>query len=150
MSTWEIGRRYDYYGTPIVCVARYFDGALEMVDLAFVRTAQAPGGEAAMSESFTRTALALAPCVRPRVTETLGGVTRCDLCSHDGGVERRPLVVANAGLFVGLPCCPLCGAPPDPPESMREALAQAAAAAERRAKAGPFHAPACTHLPRLP
>ena len=29
MTTWKPGRTYDYYGTPLVCVARRFDGRLE-------------------------------------------------------------------------------------------------------------------------
>lgn len=101
MSVWQPGSTYDYYGQPVICVARYFAGNMEMVDLAVPVAA----GEALTT--FTRTARTLAPCVSPRVTETLGGVTRAEFCHHDWYGSHR----ANAGPHNGLVCCEACGAP---------------------------------------
>lgn len=100
MSTWVEGGRYRYYDVgDLVCMRRYFEDSLEMVDLAFaVEAPRAP-------EVFTRTARALAPCVVPRVTETLGGVRRADACDHRG----YPRVLANAGPHAGHQCCEACG-----------------------------------------
>ena len=106
MSTWVEGRSYDYFGDQLVCVRRYFEGSLELVGMAFVVPAVV-GAEPA-SEVFTRTARTLAPCVFPRVTETLGGVTRADACDH----RYYGRVRANAGPHAGLECCDACGAPP--------------------------------------
>ncbi len=104
MSTWIEGRTYDYYGQPLTCLRRYFDGALELVDLTFY--VEAP----AEPESFTRAALTLAPCVIPRVTETLGGVLRPDACRHEQSLAGEPArLIANAGPFAGHECCALCG-----------------------------------------
>ena len=93
MSTWIEGKTYDYYGQPIVCVRRFFEGPLEMVEL------QAYGG------SCIRAARTLAPCVVPKVTETLGGVCRPDACHHDWYGTVR----ANAGPHAGMLCCEGCG-----------------------------------------
>lgn len=101
MSVWQPGRTYDYFGVPIVCLRRWFEGPLEMVDLAQVVAAPAT------ATPFTRTARALAPCVKPRVTETLGGVLNFAFCDH----RHHPRVVANAGPNGGLECCSGCGAP---------------------------------------
>lgn len=108
MSTWTAGRTYDYYGVPLVCARRWFDGALEMVDLRHARAATRDGDPP--PQIFSRSARALAPCVKPRVTETLGGVTRPETCPH----ERYARVVANAGPHSGAECCEACGAPSVP------------------------------------
>lgn len=103
MSRWVEGRCYDYGNTPVLCVRRWFDGPLEMVDLAHLQAAVV-GGEA-KHETFTRTARALAPCVIPRVTATLGGVTVPGSCEH----AQYPRVMADAGPNAGHVCCEACG-----------------------------------------
>lgn len=100
MSVWIEDRRYDYYGQPLRCLRRWFDGCLEMVDLAFDVPVGCVG-----REIFTRTARTLAPCVFPRVTTTLGGVTTPAFCAHGGFTA----LVANAGPNHGLSCCSGCG-----------------------------------------
>jgi hypothetical protein len=99
MTVWREGATYDYYGQAIACVRRYFVGPLEHVDLAFV-------GQRAQPQVFTRTARALAPCVRPRVTATLGGVSSPASCEHD-----YVTIVADAGPHAGAVCCVACGCP---------------------------------------
>lgn len=110
MSTWVEGRRYSYYGEPLLCVRRYFEGPLELVDLCFAEEVAVVGMEnaSAVSPVFTRTARTLAPCVLPRVTETLGGVTRPESCHHDWYGR----VTADAGPHAGQSCCEACGTPP--------------------------------------
>ncbi|MFA7295652.1 MAG: hypothetical protein WC211_00530 [Dehalococcoidia bacterium] len=93
MSTWQEGRVYDYYGTPILCERRYFVGSVETVDLS-------SGGK-----TITRTARALAPCVTPRVTTTLGGVLSADYCDH----RTYGRATADAGPHAGAVCCIACG-----------------------------------------
>ncbi len=110
MSTWVEGRTYDYYGTPLVCRRRFFVGALEHVELSGLDSL-APDGSVAESARFIRTARALAPCVTPRVTETLGGVLRADCCDH----RHYGRVTANAGPHAGRVCCDACGGPVSPP-----------------------------------
>lgn len=104
MTTWVEGRTYDYYGAPLTCVRRYFEGTLELVDLAFPIAAVAVAE--GCSQHFTRTARTLAPCVKPEVTETLGGVLRADACAHHESFAR---VTANAGPNAGKLCCSACG-----------------------------------------
>lgn len=99
MSVWRAWRTYDYYGTPIRCVRRWFDGTLEMVDLVYA--AHSTDGP----DVLTRTARTLAPCVRPRVTDTLGGVTRPSACDH----AWYGALIADAGPNAGLRCCSACG-----------------------------------------
>jgi hypothetical protein len=113
MTTWIEGRVYNYYGAPIVCMRRYFEGALELVDLVYQEPLAA--GEVVRSPAFNvRTASALAPCVVPRVTETLGGVMHPVACDHHQGVSGEPARVrANAGPFNGRECCQLCGSAVD-------------------------------------
>lgn len=110
MSRWREGATYRYLGRDeIVCARRYFDGALEMVDLRYAApVAAAPDGSAVEPEVFTRTARTLAPCVVPRVIDTLGGVCRPDACDHRYGGE--PLL-ADAGPHAGRLCCRSCGGP---------------------------------------
>lgn len=108
MSTWQVGRVYDYYGTPIRCVRRWFDGALELVALQYVGLGDVVGA-GAEPHPFVRTARALSVCVVPRVTETLGGVYRGDACEH---LERYGRVLADAGPHAGKVCCMACGTPP--------------------------------------
>jgi hypothetical protein len=104
VSRWQEGLTYDYYGVPLTCVRRYFDGPLEMVELR--PPTQTPGDVlACASEPIVRTARTLAPCVKPRVTETLGGVTNRDYCDHRGFGR----VVADAGPNAGKECCDGCG-----------------------------------------
>jgi hypothetical protein len=105
VSVWVEGRAYDYYGKRIVCARRYFQGPLELVDLAFESAAVAGGG--ARPPVVTRTAHALAPCVLPRVTETLGGVRAPGHCDH----RHYRRVTADAGPHVGAVCCEACGEP---------------------------------------
>lgn len=75
MSTWIVGRSYDYYGRRLTCTRRWFerDGRLEMVELQD-DVVLMPDGSEIRQAPFVRTGLALAPCVLPRVTETVGGV----------------------------------------------------------------------------
>lgn len=107
MSTWVDGRIYDYYGRQLRCLRRFFIGPLEHVELVDEVLAAAAGGPAE-SPSFVRTARALAPCVLPRVTETLGGVTAPEFCNHD----EHERVRANAGPHLGRLCCEACGSLP--------------------------------------
>lgn len=117
MSTWSVGRVYDYYGRALRCVGRYFEGPLEMVAL---QNSDEPWdgamppyradllnvcGMIPGHPAFFRAARTLAPCVFPRVTETLGGVMRPDACRHDSG-----RLIANDGPYRGQVCCELCGA----------------------------------------
>ena len=53
---------------------------------------------------WCRTARTL-DCVKPRITDTLGGVTRYDACHHDWYRS----IIANAGPFAGRRCCTACG-----------------------------------------
>lgn len=102
MSRWEPGGAYDYYGQALWCVRRFFVGPLELVELAWV---VAVGDD---PQPFVRTARALAPCVKPQVTETLGGVTAPAFCHHDW--YGRTL--ADTGPHAGETCCEACGTPP--------------------------------------
>lgn len=106
MSTWREGRTYNYYGTAIVCVRRWFEGPMEMVELKPPDAVTADGTVVSFT-SCIRTACTLAPCVVPKVTETLGGVCRPDACHH----KWYPTVRANAGPNEGRVCCTSCGAP---------------------------------------
>jgi hypothetical protein len=114
MSVWIEGHRYNYYGRTLLCVRRYFEGCLELVDLASEEALRlfADGATAAESPTFTRTARALAPCVLPRVTRTLGGVTRPDRCDH----RYCEHFEADAGPNAGRVCCALCGGAVDAPD----------------------------------
>lgn len=104
MSAWQEGRTYSYYGTPIACRRRWFEGALELVELVYAVTADE------RPAAIVRTAAAIAPCVVPRVTDTLGGVYRADMCEHRQNLNGEPRrVIANAGPFAGRECCALCG-----------------------------------------
>lgn len=139
MSRWIEGRVYAWRGGEphITCARRFFDGCLEMVELHH-------GAQGPLAGFFThidvRTARAAAvPMITPTVTETLGGVTRADLCDH-----RYGQLMADAGPFAGRLCCEACGAPPDEPidsETMRTVIA----AIERRVREGSHWL--CTHLP---
>lgn len=117
MSTWSVGRVYDYYGRQLQCVGRYFEGPLELVAL---QNSNEPWdgsmptyrsdllnvcGMIDGHPAFFRTARALRACVFPRVTETLGGVMNPNFCRHDCCGR----VVANAGPNCGRSCCELCG-----------------------------------------
>lgn len=106
MSTWVEGRVYDYYGTPVRCVRRFFVGPLEHVELEHADARIAVGAEPTPLQRCVRTARALAPCVVPRVTDTLGGVCRPDACHHDWYAAVR----ADAGPNAGRVCCTSCGA----------------------------------------
>lgn len=99
MSTWAEGKTYDYYGRPLVCARRFFVGQTELVALHW------PAVAPALPEPFIRTARALAPCVLPIVTETLGGVTHPETCHHDW----YPTLTASGGPNDGLRCCSGCG-----------------------------------------
>lgn len=101
MSTWQAGRMYYYYGDPLICWRRFFEGNLELVEFAH------PVAIGESLSTFTRTARALAPCVMPVVTETLGGVTNPSTCDHRDYGNLR----ANAGPHRGHMCCEACGSP---------------------------------------
>lgn len=118
MSTWHVGRTYNYYGRELRCVGRYFDRLLEIVALQNADEpwdGQMPPYRADLLNvcgmipghpAFFRAARTLAPCVLPRVTETLGGVMNAAFCRHDLGKER---LIADAGPNAGKLCCGLCG-----------------------------------------
>lgn len=87
MSRWISGKTYDYYGDKLHCRRVFFDGHIEMVELAFVVAAPEE------PKPFIRAARTLAPCVSPRVTETTGGVEvpdgcECHLCKPRRDFER--------------------------------------------------------------
>jgi hypothetical protein len=124
MSRWEEGRAYDYYGETITCARRWFDGPLEMVELL----------PPSIDGPCIRTARALAPCVVPQVTETLGGVTRPDACHHDWYGR----VLADAGPHAGQLCCEACGTPPLP-----------IAAGDRRSHIAIIYPISVTHIPPI-
>jgi hypothetical protein len=110
VSTWVEGKVYDYYGKHIRCMRRWFDGALEMVSFLpwpqhSDRFPSIVAEYAATAVPFERTARTLAPCVRPPVTETLGGVLAPWACEH----EFTGRVVADAGPYAGRVCCSGCG-----------------------------------------
>jgi hypothetical protein len=101
---WEIGCVYNYYGKSIRPVSRMFHGALECIEFECVPPCMTEEGP-----TWLRTARALAPCVVPRVRETLGGVMRADVCRHDWP-DARPFV-SRFGPHAGRLCCPSCGGP---------------------------------------
>lgn len=118
VSAFEEGRVYrGLDGQPILCWARRFTGALGTCEtVALATTDDSCWVENGKSVPFiVRTARAAADVVVPRITETLGGVFRPDLCDHYSIKKRGPdLVTANAGPHAGRVCCSLCGAPPAP------------------------------------
>lgn len=99
---WDIGSIYDYYGAPIRPIARSFDGELELIDFEWVPPQMTPEGM-----TFRRAARTLAPCVKPSVTETLGGVSPSRYCKHDWPDD--PKFVARFGPNEGTLCCSSCG-----------------------------------------
>jgi hypothetical protein len=118
VSTWVEDRVYDYCGQKIRCVRRYLEGCLELVDLQLAEQHQASGADIE-PVTITRTARTLAPCVVPKVTETLGGVLRAGACDH----RHYGRVIANAGPNAAKECCDACGdaigtvAAPERPEA---------------------------------
>lgn len=115
MSVWIEGKVYDYGGTQIICLRRWFNGPMEMVDLASPTDPRAATSYTASVDDppfagvCVRTALALAPCVRPKVTNTLGGVLAPWGCDH----RHYRHITADAGPRAGKVCCTACGGPVD-------------------------------------
>ncbi len=101
--SWMIGKTYDYYGRSIRPVARSFDGALELIAFEFV-----PPINTAEGKVWVRTAMTLAPCVVPRVSEWLGGVCGVDNCKH---WSEYGTTIAKHGPHAGQLCCMGCGGP---------------------------------------
>lgn len=80
------------YGGTFRCVRRWFEGTLEMVELAFLF----PDGK--LGHHFERSARAMQPGFNVR--EVRGGVTRPEMCRHDTGW----ITTESYGEI-----CPLCG-----------------------------------------
>jgi hypothetical protein len=128
VTTWKVGRVYDYYGQALRCVDRYFEELLEVVAL---QNADEPWdglppsyrltlfnicGIIPGKPAFFRTA-EIGKCMRPQVTDWLGGTMRAELCRHDW--HKEP-VLANAGPNSGHLCCRSCGARLDGPDPIVE------------------------------
>lgn len=96
----------------VVVVRRFFEGALELLELAWhprpVVVNESGAAREDVGQRFVRTARVLAG-LTPEVTHALGGVMRPTACDHHPSYGRA---VADAGPHAGTLCCLGCGAPP--------------------------------------